>query len=72
MSFAEILERCDISVSVLVRSTSESRPSSADSKSTDRCGIADRDVASVGVLGADCIDGTCGARSDSSGGCDPK
>lgn len=58
MSLAEIFERCDISVRVLVRSTRESRPSSPDSKRTDRCGMADLDVAFVGVVGADCMDGT--------------
>jgi hypothetical protein len=67
ISLAEILERCDISVRVLVRSTRESRPSSADSNSTDRCGTADFDMVVVGVVGADSIEGTWGARNDNSG-----
>jgi hypothetical protein len=55
MSLDEILDRCDISVRVLVRSTKESRPSSAESKRTDRC--CDSGASLVGVLEDDSIDG---------------
>lgn len=61
MSFEEILDRWVISASVLVRSTNESRPSSADRRMIDRFGGV---VSLVDEVGADSIDGTWGARRD--------
>lgn len=57
MSFGESFDFCDISVRVLVRSTNESRPSSADRRRMERgCkGIVGKSL--VGVVGAD---STCG------------
>jgi hypothetical protein len=67
MSLEEILLRCDISVRVLVRSTKESLPSSAESKSMDRKYCSVDDPSLVGVLGADSIEGVCGARRERAG-----
>lgn len=67
MSVEEILARCDISVRVLVKSTRESRPSSADRRRIDRCGTASEGNSPVGVLDADSIEGTWGARNDRAG-----
>jgi hypothetical protein len=72
ISAGESLDRCDISARVFVRSTIESRPSSAESRSTDRCGISNLPVSLVGVLAADSIEGTCGDRIDKAGCCGPK
>ena len=72
MSLDEIFERCVISARVFVRSTSESRPSSSDSSSTDRCSTANPAVGVIGVVGADSIDGTCGARKVNAGCWGPK
>jgi hypothetical protein len=67
MSLGASFERCDISVNVFVRSTSESRPSSAESRSMERWYLAGEAGSLVGVLGADSIEGTCGARSERAG-----
>lgn len=72
MSFDESLERCDISVSVLVRSTRESLPSSADKRSIERWYCSDSEESPVGVLGADSMDGVWGARRERAGILGPK
>jgi len=59
MSADESLERCDISVSVLVRSTTESRPSSADKSKIERCFMPSPRGAREET--GDSISGRCGA-----------
>jgi hypothetical protein len=58
MSFGDSFDLCDISVRVFVRSTKESRPSSAERRRMDRGCKADPDDSLVGVLGPDSIFGT--------------
>lgn len=67
MSLEEILERCDISVKVFVRSTRESRPSSAESKRMERCDTGKAGLAPVVMLEADSIEGMWGARNERAG-----
>ena len=55
-----------------MRSTNESRPSSSDKSKIDKCCKGAPDVSEVGVLGADSIDGTCGALNVNAGCCGPK
>lgn len=71
ISFGESLECCDISARVLVRSTKESRPSSAERRRTERL-CTGWGVSLVGVLGADSMDGMCGARRERAGCWGPK
>lgn len=55
MSLGESLERWDISVSVFVRSTKESRPSSRESKRMERCWSLEWSI--PGVFRGDSKDG---------------
>jgi hypothetical protein len=66
ISLEDIFECWHISVRVLVRSTSESRPSSAERRMTDMCGRLDS------LLVADSMDGTWGARKESAAFRSPK
>lgn len=69
ISLEESLARWDISARVLVRSTSESRPSSEERRRMDRFLVGE---SVVGEVEADSSDGTWGARRDSAGCCSPK
>lgn len=55
-----------------MRSTRESRPSSSDSKSIERCSTANPAVEVTGDVDADSIDGMCGARKVNAGCWGPK
>lgn len=67
MSLGESLDFCDISARVFVRSTSESRPSSAESRRTDMCWTDELWDSVVDVDEGDSMDGMCGARNERAG-----
>lgn len=58
MSLDSILPLWDISVNVLVKSTSESRPSSVERSSTEMCCSDPGSVSLVEVVDEDSMDGT--------------
>lgn len=68
MSFVDIFPRCDISVRVFVRSTSESRPSSTESRMTES--FFSGTFSLVGEV--DSTGAIWGARNESAGCCGPK
>lgn len=55
-----------------MRSTRESRPSSAERRRIERCGTGSIGDSLVGVLDADSMEGTWGARSERAGCWGPK